>query len=201
MLSPCPCGLGPSPCPGEVPAIPPTPVTSFPCSRPKSGFLSGRNTSDIYLLGWFCLCWVGFFLTSSGSIGISYRLGVFVGGFADFCVCFHLCSLLNGSPKTGSSNKAEQRSSGSPTLQEPSSSINPGHVQGRTAGKGAGVILGLGVVPAFPSFGLCAGWFPVAGPPSPAAPGPSGIRRWQCTCPEGMLLPAVPASCFQREPG
>lgn len=32
--------LAPAPCPGDIPPIPPALVTSFPCSRPRSGFLS-----------------------------------------------------------------------------------------------------------------------------------------------------------------
>lgn len=153
----------------------------------------------MYLLGWFCLCWVGFFVTSSGSIGISYRLGVFIGGFADFvfasvCVHFSMDHQRQGDQTRLSRGAVASSPSRS---QIPASSQDMGTAGQRETGQEWCWLWDLCVVLALPSSRLCGLWlFP---PPQPW--GLSGIRRRQCPCPEGDAAPAGPACCCQREPG
>lgn len=128
MLSPCPHAL-----PWCHPCHPSCPGDVLPVLQARVRFFEQLKYLS-YVLCWVAFVCVGlvFFLTSSGSTGISYRFGgVFIGGFAEICVCFYFCWLLNGSPKTGSSDKAEQSSSGFPTLQEPIPGQSRAGQQGR----------------------------------------------------------------------
>lgn len=88
--------------------IHPALVTSFLSFRPKSGFFEQmKYLRYVLVVGFFLfvLGWV--FLTSSGSIGISYRL-FFICGFADIVFIFFIFNCITKDRKK-KKKKSEQR--------------------------------------------------------------------------------------------
>lgn len=106
-----------------VPSPSSAPVTSLPpllpqwrpsrAPGPRQVFLSRRNTSDMYLLlGWFCLCWVAcffFFNLFRKYWHILLLWGFSRVGLLTLCLLLFVLAFKRISPKTGSSNRAEEQ--------------------------------------------------------------------------------------------